>query len=1343
MTDRKRSGDAPRSGAGHTVLIVAPDRRSAEKLKRWTRWTLPAAVVRTVTRAERAGNLISSDPPTIVIADTRDHPDLLRDLGAEIGRLTDCEIVAVTDLWAAERIGALIRAGAVEIVEWESLDRDELHRVLHRVIDSLARPMGDRALPSMEYFSLLHFADYLHDLTCIVDAAGKLLFINRALAELIGSDGGGGTALSDFVHGNDLSRLDAELQTAMSERSRTRAVFRVKSAAQGWQTLQANIKGFLWERTPHAILFARNITELHRTQSNLLEFERKYKLFENSVSDVIYRYDPWTNSYLFISPSFYDQTGYSIEELCADPAGVARKITHPDDWDRVAAAVDAHIARGPGAGSIEIEYRVIRKDGRVIWVEDRKDLDWSKDGKHFWINGIVRDITVWKRDRERLERREKEFRDLFNTMLEGFGVFEVITGEDSRPLDFKFLNFNPAFGAITGLDRRQTVGRLASEIHPELIESPIDRDDPRTLLEVCGEVALTGRPVLVPEYYWEPTDRFVSIGVTCPEPGRFAAGIIDITPQKKAEVRLRSLMRSLPDTVVYQTGGGVEYISDNIVSMLGYTAEELTRDRNIFPSLIHPEDRPVLKSSLHRWLRSGAEEPNEMEFRVKTKDGRYIWLLDRMVAAFKTPDGRFSYNGVLIEITNRKAQERLIQRHLNRLKAINELSAELNRLSSLDTIIDTVIRRLCRETAAETGMFFVGDRDDIMLVRAWSEATDVSDYPGRTSPVDELPPIAAAMDALKPILADEQDAAAINDMIGESRRFKSCAVLPLVYLEKLLGVVVLGKSEPNGFQPEEIYLIEPFINLLSASINRAEGVEALERSETFLSSLFEQSPVSTWISDASGTMVRLNAACRKLFGIDDDALVVGRYNLFRDNVLKENGAIESFKRAFKEGVSVQAVIEYSLADVSHVNVPEAPRRLLRYTVFPIKDGEGRVTNLIVQNHDMTTEYELQQQLLHAQKMQSIGTMAGGIAHDFNNYLTGILGYTSMLLMRTDPQHPNHNYLKLIEKSVLQASEVVRQMLTLSRLDIPEPRIIDLRELLSQVTDLLLHSIPATIAVTAELGERPMIVHADPTRLQQVFLNICLNARDAMPQGGRLSIEAHRTALEPEDAQRHTGMAGDYFVVNIRDDGIGIEPDIINRIFDPFFTTKPVGAGTGLGLAVAYGIVERHGGWIDVESEVGVGTTFTVHLPVSEGEVVTGVKAEPTEMVGGRETVLVAEDEPMIRDMAKSILETIGYTVYTAVDGPDAVDKVKRFGDGIDLLLLDLTMPKMTGTDVFREVKSIHPDLKVLLTSGYASGSEIQNLFKLGIDGFIPKPYRAAQLADKLREVIGGEPEARQ
>ena len=387
---------------------------------------------------------------------------------------------------------------------------------------------------------------------------------------------------------------------------------------------------------------------------------------------------------------------------------------------------------------------------------------------------------------------------------------------------------------------------------------------------------------------------------------------------------------------------------------------------------------------------------------------------------------------------------------------------------------------------------------------------------------------------------------------------------------------------------------------------------------------------------------------------------------------------------------------------------------------------------------MTEHRRLESQLRQAQKMEAVGQLAGGVAHDFNNLLTAIIGHGDMMLAELSDPHPLRENLIEILKAGDRAATLTRQLLAFSRQQVMRPEVIAVNDVIGNVEKLLRRLIGEQIAIVTNLSATPDTVKVDPSQLEQVLVNLAVNARDAMPDGGTLTIATANADLSAQDAaQRPTVTPGHYVVLAVSDTGTGMDAETQARLFEPFFTTKPSGKGTGLGLATVYGIVKQSGGHIYVYSEPGHGASFKVYLPAtSEPTTAAPAKTATPELIGGAETVLIVEDSAPVQTIARRILERIGYRVLLASTGEEALQLLERSDARPDLVISDVIMPGMTGPELCQELATRYPDIRVLFTSGYSS----EAISRYGVlepgTLFIEKPYTPIALARKVRKALG-------
>jgi|GEM_PF-179704 len=514
---------------------------------------------------------------------------------------------------------------------------------------------------------------------------------------------------------------------------------------------------------------------------------------------------------------------------------------------------------------------------------------------------------------------------------------------------------------------------------------------------------------------------------------------------------------------------------------------------------------------------------------------------------------------------------------------------------------------------------------------------------------------------------------------------------------------------------------------------RKRAEEAIRASENKFRILFDTSPLAIALTEMStGKLVDVNNLLCELTGYDRSELI-GRTTTELDfysnedrnrfiNELKNSGVVREFKMDFKmrDGSIKNALMFASLIEIDSES----------YVLTVFQDVTER-------KRAEEEKERLQAQLLQAQKMESVGTLAGGVAHDFNNLLQVIKGYNHLLLMDRDENDPDYSKLKSIEKASDRAAELVKQLLLFSRRVEAERRAVDLNREVEQAVKILERTIPRMIDIELHPGRDLWPVKADPVQIEQVLLNLGSNSADAMPDGGRLIIETENVTLDEEYARTHLGaVPGRYVLLTVSDTGCGMDQATVRNIFDPFFTTKEVGKGTGLGLASVYGIVKGHGGYIMCYSEPEQGATFKIYLPAMErteadlaGQI---FEARPQ---GGTETVLIVDDEAPIRDFASQVLRRFGYQVVTASSGEEALKIYAARAEAIDLVILDLNMPGMGGHRCLRELLKVDPQARVLISSGYSINGQVKSTLDAGAAGFIGKPYRLTDLLGKVRSVL--------
>jgi len=514
-------------------------------------------------------------------------------------------------------------------------------------------------------------------------------------------------------------------------------------------------------------------------------------------------------------------------------------------------------------------------------------------------------------------------------------------------------------------------------------------------------------------------------------------------------------------------------------------------------------------------------------------------------------------------------------------------------------------------------------------------------------------------------------------------------------------------------------------NLQSEISEHKKTEETLKESEEKYRTIIENIEDGYLEVDLRGNITFSNDSLCRMTGYTRDEFLGMNYKEYTSEETARK-LYQTFNEVYRTGKPARMVNYKVIRKDGSIGIHEQ-------TVSPINDSGGQPIGFRSVARDVTERKKMEAQLQQAQRLEAIGTLAGGIAHDFNNLLMGIQGNASLMLMDCDSIHPHYKRLKTIEQSVQSGAELTMQLLGFARGGKYEVRPADINDLIKRSSDMFART-KKEIKVLSKYQESIWTVEADQSQIEQVLLNLYVNAWQAMPGGGKLYLETENVTLDEDYVKTYNVAPGRYVKVSVTDTGVGMDEATRQKIFEPFFTTKEMGRGTGLGLASAYGIIKNHDGIINVYSEEGVGTTFNIYLPASDKAVI-GEKVKDKEVLRGKETVLLVDDEEMIIDIGKEMLEYMGYKVLTAKGGKKAIDVYKKNQDKIDAVILDMIMPEMGGGEIYDHMKGINPDIKAILSSGYSMNGKAEAILARGCNGFIQKPFNMNELSQKIRDVL--------
>lgn len=689
------------------------------------------------------------------------------------------------------------------------------------------------------------------------------------------------------------------------------------------------------------------------------------------------------------------------------------------------------------------------------------------------------------------------------------------------------------------------------------------------------------------------------------------------------------------------------------------------------------------------------------------------------------------YDQAQQEIAERRQIEQDVRRRNRELALLNQIIAA----SAASVEITAILNVTCKELAhafemSEVGAALANVEDLSLTFVAEHQTVKLPSLVGQTFSQNGL------KDNLIRSLFEYKTPIVINDTATDqrlnppdnpfsSRGIGALLLLPLVFENKVVGALQLAMMQPYQFSNQEINLALRVADQVAGVLVRTQ----LEQEHRRLSEAIEQSAESVIITDAQGYLQYVNPTFERVTGYARHEVIGKKLKL-----LNSGKQDKEFYRSLWQTISS--------GNVWHGRFTNKRKDGKLYiddaTISPVRSEQGTIVAYVGVQRDVTREIQLEEQYLQAQKMEAIGLLAGGVAHDFNNLLTVINGFAEMIQYEIPADNLHLQKLaSRVRYSGARAAALVRQLLAFSRKEFVEPKTLNLNKIVSDTSKMLERLLEENIVLKTNLSPNLWAVKADPNQIEQIIMNLTVNARDAMPSGGLLTIDTQNQDLSDKYAAQGSNVKpGRYVQLMVTDTGTGMTKEVQERIFEPFFTTKESGKGTGLGMATIFGIVKQYDGHILVYSEPGNGTTFRILIPAidASSEAPSPVK-ESDAIPTGTETILVVEDEATVRDLSVYMLKRQGYNVLQASNGEDALKLALDFSDKISLLLTDTVMPKMSGNVLAEKFRVSFPDTKILFTSGYTDKDFFQSGMRESVIDFIPKPFSAAELARKVRLVL--------
>ncbi|WP_341530758.1 PAS domain S-box protein [Nostoc sp. UHCC 0302] len=1164
--------------------------------------------------------------------------------------------------------------------------------LLHQEITE--RQRAEEALRQSENL-YRHLVESQTDVIIRVDFQGRLTFANAAACQTFGwkVDEFRGQSFFEVFDPNDLPQVIEKMATLASPPYGLTTGEQRAFTVNGIRWFQWNVTAIKNEQgeVVEAQGVGRDITERKQMEEALRESEEKFRHLAANTHAVIWNASPDSFRIFYVSPAYEKIWGRSCQSLYDQPESWIDSV-HPDDHDRIRVTTEQQLS----SDSTEVEYRIFRPDGSMRWIWDRSFAVYDEQGIVSYYGGIAEDITERKLAEVSLRESEEKFRHFAENTHALIWIADPNSGEN--------LYVNPAYTKIWGRScqsLRDQPNSWRESVYPE----------DRKLVEAKLEQQLHGLPsdteyrIVQPDgsvrWVW---DRGFAMQDAQGKVYSYGGVAEDITERKQAEESLRESETRLSLALAAAQMGIWDWnlLTDKAVwspemSLLyGLPSDTLCPTyAELLNLLVHPQDRESLAEVVAHSIEQGIEFTKE--YRVVWPDGSLHWLCLKGQVYHNELSQPMRMIGTIKDISDRKQAEEALreseERYRSVVTAMQEgimlLEADDGRIIACNTSAESILGLNADEAIGRT-----------IYDSSWSTVYE----DGSPFPVENYPAI-VTLSTGKPCS---------NVVMGVHKPNKQLA---------WISINCQPLFRDNVTTPYAV--VASFSDITEQQAARQERQQTQEKIRE-QAALLDIATDGIIVRDFQTQILFWNKGAERLYGWQASEAVGKNPNelLFK-------------KTTPQPEVALKSVMEFGTWQGELNKVTKSGKEIIvesRWTL--VCDAQGEPKSILCVDTDITEKKQLQEQFFRTQRLESLGTLAGGIAHDLNNILTPILAAAQLVQGRfIQDKERSDQLLAIVESNAKRGAALVKQVLSFARGLKGEQTIVQLKHLIAEIAQIAKQTFPKSIEFSTVLPEDLWAVSGDITQLHQVLMNLVVNARDAMPDGGSILITAENKLIDEAYTRMNLdATVGNYIVLTVEDTGMGMPPEILDRIFEPFFTTKEAGTGTGLGLSTVLGIIKTHKGFIKVSSQVNKGSQFKLFLPAVETS--QALSTEDLDMPEGQgELILVVDDEVQICEVARVIMDNHNYKTLTASNGIEAIALYAQHKHKIKAVLMDMMMPEMDGTTAIRTLQRMNPQVQIIACSGLNSAEFFAHIASPDVQAFLAKPFTAKELLKSLRQIL--------